>query len=321
MYLLNECKRLNLLSDGQNNRLTQRRSSESHKPQPKESNVQPVPLLILRAEPTVTSILKTLDADYSKNQDSLLTMLCKLVSGNSFELILSAAAATGKLSSFALKLINVNDFAKTGSSDPSKTSQIRSLLFDVSFLMLCHIVQVYGLEILTSHAECLDTFFVQWALRCLPEDGKYKSVDISMPVDSNKVDAILSAFTSGTEINSSIAKLHEICINAPYAIQEVLFAWEHGALSADNIKRILKYVKTRICSLPIVISAWLCSYLNMLSDEARAKPLTMLQELTHSLGSDSQMLSSQMLQFYNERYHLMSIILEKMIHEIGRAHV
>ena len=34
----------------------------------------------------------------------------------------------------------------------------------------------------------------------------------------------------------SIAKWHEICINAPYAIQEVLFAWEHGALSGDSIK-------------------------------------------------------------------------------------
>ena len=59
-----------------------------------------------------------------------------------------------------------------------------------------------SLQILTAHAECIDTFFVQWAVRCLPEDGKYKSVDISLPVDSNKVDAILSAFTSGTEINS-----------------------------------------------------------------------------------------------------------------------
>ena len=48
---------------------------------------------------------QTLDADYPKNQDALLTVLCKLVSGDSFELILSAAAATGKLSRFALKLI------------------------------------------------------------------------------------------------------------------------------------------------------------------------------------------------------------------------
>ena len=64
---------------------------------------------------------------------------------------------------------------------------------------------------------------------------------------------------------------------------------------------ILKYVKSRICSLPIVISAWLCSYLNMLSDEARAQPLTMLQELTRSLGSSSLGGDSKMLQFYNER--------------------
>ena len=60
--------------------------------------------------------------------------------------------------------------------------------------------------------ECFDTFFVQWAVRCLPEDGKYKSVDISMPVDSNKVDAILSAFTSGTEITSRYSKT---CVRQP----------------------------------------------------------------------------------------------------------
>ena len=48
---------------------------------------------------------QTLDADYSKNQDALLNVLCQLVSGKSFELILAAAAATGKLNNFALKLI------------------------------------------------------------------------------------------------------------------------------------------------------------------------------------------------------------------------
>ena len=45
----------------------------------------------------------------------------------------------------------VNEFAKHGSSDPGKTSQIRSLLFDISFLMLCHVTQVYGMEVRRSN--------------------------------------------------------------------------------------------------------------------------------------------------------------------------
>ena len=50
-------------------------------------------------------VLQTLDADYSKNQDALLGVLCQMTSGKSFELVLAAAAATGKLQSFAIKLI------------------------------------------------------------------------------------------------------------------------------------------------------------------------------------------------------------------------
>ena len=73
---------------------------------PEQQKAQPGSAeLILRAEPTVASILKTLDADYSKNQDALLGVLCHMMSGKSFELIVAAAAATGKLQSFAVKLI------------------------------------------------------------------------------------------------------------------------------------------------------------------------------------------------------------------------
>ncbi|KAH3718122.1 hypothetical protein DPMN_060921 [Dreissena polymorpha] len=49
--------------------------------------------------------LQTLEADYSKNQESLLGVLQHMLSGKSFELILNAAAAIGKLQIFLVKLI------------------------------------------------------------------------------------------------------------------------------------------------------------------------------------------------------------------------
>jgi len=49
--------------------------------------------------------VKTLDADYSKNLDAVLGILCQMISGKSFELILSAAAVTGKLPVFAAEFI------------------------------------------------------------------------------------------------------------------------------------------------------------------------------------------------------------------------
>ena len=48
---------------------------------------------------------QTLDSDYSKNEEGLLGVLCHILSVKSLELILSAAAATGKLRNFATKLI------------------------------------------------------------------------------------------------------------------------------------------------------------------------------------------------------------------------
>ncbi|XP_052248779.1 mediator of RNA polymerase II transcription subunit 24-like isoform X12 [Dreissena polymorpha] len=309
--LLGECTKASLLSEAQLKRIYNRRNNESLRSRSGDQQIsQSNAGRIIKAEPTVNSILKTLEADYSKNQESLLGVLQHMLSGKSFELILNAAAAIGKLQIFLVKLIRFNEFAKQSSGESGKASQTRALLFDTSFLMLAHITQIYGSELITGCSECQDTFFTQWVTRCLPEDGKYKSVDIGMPVEPSKVDFLLSALTSGSDIAQGPPKWHEICTNTPYAIQEVLFAWEHGSISSDNIKMILNYIKTRMLSLPVCIVAWLCSYINMLSEEARTKPLSILQQLIQPLQGDS------LPQYYSERSYLMQPIVQKMIHDI-----
>ncbi|XP_052248773.1 mediator of RNA polymerase II transcription subunit 24-like isoform X10 [Dreissena polymorpha] len=309
--LLGECTKASLLSEAQLKRIYNRRNNESLRSRSGDQQIsQSNAGRIIKAEPTVNSILKTLEADYSKNQESLLGVLQHMLSGKSFELILNAAAAIGKLQIFLVKLIRFNEFAKQSSGESGKASQTRALLFDISFLMLAHITQIYGSELITGCSECQDTFFTQWVTRCLPEDGKYKSVDIGMPVEPSKVDFLLSALTSGSDIAQGPPKWHEICTNTPYAIQEVLFAWEHGSISSDNIKMILNYIKTRMLSLPVCIVAWLCSYINMLSEEARTKPLSILQQLIQPLQGDS------LPQYYSERSYLMQPIVQKMIHDI-----
>ncbi|XP_052811866.1 mediator of RNA polymerase II transcription subunit 24-like isoform X2 [Mya arenaria] len=310
-FLLGECTKLNLLSAAQQKSITAKRVSDMDRPRPTDQQQanQPCASLILRAEPTVSSILKTLDADYSKNQEAQLGVLQHML--KSFELIMAAAAATGKLQTFCFKLIKFNELAKQSPGpEGGKGSTTRALLFDISFLMLCHITQLYGSELITSNMECINTFFVQWVLRCLPEDGKYKSVDISMSSDSSKVDFLLNALTSGSDYTQGSPKWHEICNNMPYAIQEVLFAWEHGSLSSDSIKMILNYVKNRMLSLPVCVVAWMCSYINMLSDDARTKPLSMLQQLIQPLSGDN------LPSYYAERSQLMQSVVHKMIQDI-----
>lgn len=123
----------------------------------------------------MTSILKTLDSDYSKNQEGLLSVLAHMNCKN-LELILCAAAATGKLLSFTSKLIKFNEFNKQASGEGGKASQTRALLFDITFLMLCYVAQHYGTDIITTNDETKDSFFSTWCTQNLVEGGRYRYV-------------------------------------------------------------------------------------------------------------------------------------------------
>lgn len=62
---------------------------------------------------------------------------------------------------------------------------------------------------------------------------------------------------------SSQVKWHEVCLHVPAAIKEVLLAWEHGAVTANDVKRILDAMRSRMCCLPVCATAWLCSYMQV----------------------------------------------------------
>ena len=50
------------------------------------------------------------------------------------------------------------------------------------------------LQIMSTAQESSKSFFAQWASQCLPEDGKYKSLELQEASDSNKVDVLLTQF-------------------------------------------------------------------------------------------------------------------------------
>ncbi|CAG2112159.1 unnamed protein product [Medioppia subpectinata] len=291
--LLNELSKAELITGAKVEKIMAKRKSEnqSYRNLPRtdqQSSTQTGPLLILRAEPTVTSILKTLDSDYSKNQEALFGVLCHMQ--KSFELILCAAAATGKLLSFTTKLIEFNEFNKQAIGEGGKASQTRALLFDITFLILCTIAQHYGTDIITMNAETKDSFFATWCANNLTEGGtKYRCPDSLLAhCDANKVDVLLNQFTSTDgEFRTSLVKWHEVCVNAPQAIKEILLAWEYDSISTDSVKVILDNVKSKMCSLPVVIGAWLCSYINILHQKERLKPMNMLQQFTSPLTNEA----------------------------------
>ncbi|KAM9296958.1 mediator of RNA polymerase II transcription subunit 24 [Gastrophryne carolinensis] len=314
--LLQECHKLNLLSDHHLENLVAKRSADrEHAPRSSESSaIQPNPGLILRAEPTVTNILKTMDADHSKSPEGLLGVLGHMLTGKSLDLLLAAAAATGKLKSFARKFIQLNEFTRHIGTEGSKAASTRALLFDISFLMLCHVAQTYGSEMILSDGSTGSEtpFFESWMQTCMPGEGKVLNPEhpCFRHPDIPKVEALVALLNTSPEMKLIQTKWHEVCLSIPAAILEVHNAWENGVLSFEAIQKITDNIKGKVCSLAVCAVAWLVAHVRMLGLDERDKSLQMIRQLGTPLYGDN------ILQFYNERVIIMSSILENMCSEV-----
>ncbi|XP_074176154.1 mediator of RNA polymerase II transcription subunit 24 isoform X2 [Rhinolophus sinicus] len=316
-FLLQECRKQGLLSEASvNNLIAKRAADREHAPQPKSgenANIQPNPGLILRAEPTVTNILKTMDADHSKSPEGLLGVLGHMLSGKSLDLLLAAAAATGKLKSFARKFINLNEFTTHGSEESTKAASVRALLFDISFLMLCHVAQTYGSEVILSESStgAEVPFFETWIQTCMPEEGKILNPDHPcFRPDSTKVESLVALLNNSSEMKLVQMNWHEACLSISAAILEILNAWENGVLAFESIQKITDNIKGKVCSLAVCAVAWLVAHVRMLGLDEREKSLQMIRQLAGPLYSENT------LQFYNERVVIMSSILEHMCADV-----
>ncbi|XP_041830287.1 mediator of RNA polymerase II transcription subunit 24 isoform X2 [Melanotaenia boesemani] len=311
--LLQECNKLGLLSDSNTEILTSKREFAPRLKTAENANIQPNPGLILRAEPTVTNILKTVDADHSKSPEGLLGVLGHMLSGKSLDLLLAAAAATGKLKSFARKFIKLNEFPKHISGEGSKSASVRALLFDISFLMLCHVVQTYGSEVILSDPSPSGEtpFFETWLQTCMPEEGKTLNPDHPcFRPEPGKVESLVTLLNNSSEMKLVQVKWHEICLSIPAAILEVLNAWENGVLSVEAVQKITDNIKGKVCSMAVCAVAWLVAHVRMLGRDEREKPQTMIRQLVTPLYAENT------LQFYNERVIIMSSIMEHMCADV-----
>uniref|UniRef100_A0A8B9W4E4 Mediator of RNA polymerase II transcription subunit 24 n=1 Tax=Anas zonorhyncha TaxID=75864 RepID=A0A8B9W4E4_9AVES len=315
--LLQECSKQGLLSEANmTNLIDKRMADREHAPHLKSAenaNIQPNPRLILRAEPTVTNILKTMDADHSKSPEGLLGVLGHMLSGKSLDLLLAAAAATGKLKSFARKFIKLNEFTKHISGEGSKGASVRALLFDISFLMLCHVAQTYGSEVILSESSPAGEvpFFETWMLTCMPEEGKILNPDHPcFCPDSTKVESLVALLNNSSEMKLVQMKWHEACLSISAAILEILNAWENGVLTFESIQKITDNIKGKVCSMAVCAVAWLVAHVRMLGLDEREKSLQMIRQLATPLYGENT------LQFYNERVVIMSSILEHMCADV-----
>ncbi|XP_070165169.1 mediator of RNA polymerase II transcription subunit 24-like isoform X2 [Polyergus mexicanus] len=312
--LLNELQKVNLVTEKQAKQISARREGVTaalQKLEPSSTPTSSIPKVIIRAKPTLAGILKTLNADYTKIQEALLSMLYHVLTGNSFELMLAVATVEGKLKTFVAKLIKFNESSKQINEPvPDKTAATRAMLFDVSFLMLCSIVQTYGSDVVLEEGG--DSFFEQWVYECMPERNKPKSPQkMLQSVDPARVDALLAQIKSpDPDFKSSNLKWHVVCQSAMAAVKELLNAWESGVLGAGDVKRALDGLRTAACCLPVCAAAWLCAYMSITHQDALLKPMNMVQHFLTPLPGDD------MQDNLKERSSLMFQIIRKMQYDV-----
>lgn len=230
---------------------------------------------VIRADQPLTGILKTLNTDYNKVQEALLSMLYQVTHGNSLEFILAVATVEGKLKAVVNRLIKSNECSKQVMGETGKPAATRAALFDVTFLYLVYIVQTFSAVDLVLE-ERGDSFFEHWVRHSMVDRKRLKSpMTIVRACDPAKIDDLLMHLNNGTPTN---LKWHEIAETIPGMLYQVLLAWENG-LAAHEVKVILDNLKTKMGVYSVCAVSWLCCYLHAVNEEEHRKPLTMIQQL------------------------------------------
>lgn len=311
-YLLNELAKHSLLNAQQVQQFASQRDPVMVSLSKIDLNHQPSQVIkhLKKAESPLSGILKALDNDYNKMQEpGMLGMLCELLSGNNFELILSVATMEGKLKTFVSRLIRWNENSKQITGEIDKSAVNRSALFDVTFLMLVFIVQKYGSHIVLDVNG--DTFFEKWVRDFMIEKNRNKSaMNMVHQCEQGKVDEFLTSISSNDSsmVKPSNLRWHETCLILPGVLYQLLVAWENDTISAADVKLHLDNIKNRLCAYSICSASWLCSYMQIVRDDELLKPLNMVQQFITLNATDDLKNANNA----KEKFNLTSQIIRKM---------
>ncbi|KPI98745.1 Mediator of RNA polymerase II transcription subunit 24 [Papilio xuthus] len=311
--LLEPMVKLNIVSESHLSYFKQKRETKDVKLQKLEpTGLQGcVPSFITRAEPTLAGILKTMGGDFHKTQESLYAMLCQIVGGTTLDTILAVAMVEGKLKLFVSRLIMFNEFALLAASEKG-ASPTKVYTFDISFLILCSIVQEHGVEAVLDDNG--DSFFEQWVRDCMVHKGVHKSPEqILQKCDPQIVDIMLHHLSAPDfDFKNTNLKPHDLCLNVSGVVKEILFAWEQGSITPGDVKRMLDSLRQKMASLAVCASVWLCSYINVVHQDAFLKPINMVQLF---LTPPTEVELSQ-IENFKERAILMGPIIRKMQYDV-----
>jgi len=266
------------------------------------------PLTIVKAETTVEQLVAALGSfDVSSEQERIWAMLQSICNCKSFDTYIAAASATGQLSSFASKLLLCNDYFKASAGETVKGAQTRALLFDITFLMVCRMMKIFGKQYvfegfhssknveMTYLLHWLDAWWLPYVKGALT--GK-------LEVDANRVDKLINSLKTYSEFKVSLAKWNDMCTNLPHAILEFIKARQQGYISSSDLNRIVRYVRDHYpLSICLAIIALVAQSGRLVSGHAD------YIAVLHILATKSDQ-HSQLSHLYDHRYEFFVDVAE-----------
>jgi len=265
-------------------------------------------------------------------------------SGESIKVVFAAAAATGKLPLFVSQVVRLNEHCRN-LNDPKASAGAaclsfpvlldRALLYDLSFSTLCYIVLLYGAGVTLDNAGgdggVPHAHILQWIRTNFPSNAKPKNVEGGLPPtsdssssssSSSSPDSLLQQLmnTNGVSLSPPNSRLSDLVDATPFAMRELVCAWESGAINAELVMSCLEKLKAFSC-LPIAAAAWLVGYIRLLPAERTEKPVFMLQQLLAFGSTPPGNLHKDFSKFYVERTRIAHQVLTRIHHDSTAQHV
>lgn len=308
--IVNELSKVNVIGEADAQEIRSKRQSRHKSDGPKEGP-SPAPILILKAEPTLQNVLGMLDNGC--NPEALLSVLTQMLRESKFELIVSAAVGTGKLNILVQKLININN---QNNAFVTESGETRAILFDITFLMLCHIAQTFGVDSVVRE-ETKDSVFAQWVPDCLVHPNRYTCpTKFLSKANPEKVELLLHQMLSAGEKNEPLdfrtthQQWSDLLYDVPAAVKEILKGWQEETLATHMVKSIMQQIKSKMCFPAVCISAWLSCHINILHCNDQLKPKNVM--LIYGLPNVDD--SSGVLDYYKYAHEMMVSIVKKMMY-------
>lgn len=237
------------------------------------------------------ALILTLSRPVSKEMSLILNQM--LVDNRDF-LLYTVAGVKGKHRTMANGLLKCNDSCKmiSEASKDKEDLRIRAEIFDVSFIMLFSIIQKCGIDNFPELNG--DYFFTKWAREAIIDPTKSKSpMTIVKMCDQSKVEEMITYFSDANNQAPTELKLGEICMNIPAMLYQIIIAWD--TISPQVVKNILDNMRSKRRCFAVVAASWLCGYMNILLEDEKAKPRTMIQQLLKQLLTDEQIMKNDEL--------------------------